>query len=745
MGQQCAVPSDICQPANVRTRQMQRFCGVEEVDTTMSMDECLPAPRGEAEEKLDEYMLRNHELPSYLPSEDSRATDGPPDGPQPLLDRAYTGNVDGRKRAWAGEPRAGPDDDGSPHGPGRKMVAQATMGRPDDAGAPRPAPDSLADWDMDADARLSFSDFMTGFFRLVWPKMSVAAADVVNRAFSKALDDSIRTMPALNSKVSYDVQFGDIAPKIGAVHGYRKHMGADVGIEICGELRWEATVDMKVRVGPMLIGVNRVCLNGTGCIVLKPLLDREPVIGGMQMFFCDMPDLDLGLTGLGGISAWSLVSTAMRNLLNEAFRRMMVLPHRMSVRFANTVVNDMPSFKRPPPRGIFRVRLVDARDLVCKDWTFRGRQSCDPYCVLSVGNSQERSRTIRKTTQPDWNTDKDVFYFFVYHERQMLKVDLYHTGSLKVADARLGSVPNKYTILQLLRRQEDEGDQDIRLPIHTSRREAWAQSTVALRVDYHALVQQHGVSPTVPFAVNARIYHADGLLPEDAAGAIVRLRVGNKQETTKRCKGVHPKDVIGFGKRQSEVIVNLHREGVSPETLAAAYGLSVDIVQEVVDVSQGKFRRQGWDETLTMLIRDPADTRARLEILIRGQWLLIGNGPIDLERFACSEAQDFHKRRGPDTGGGQCWKIHAYQGGDAYVGVSITVASMADEDLFQIWSAPLQHYQSVMRTRPPTVDANTYDARTISEEDDGGEDWCDQVLMALGPSEACAWSDQVGS
>lgn len=600
------------------------------------------------------------------------------------------------------------------------------------------------------DARLSFSNFMTGFFALVWPKMSVAAAAVVDRAFSKALNDAINTMPALNGKVSYDVHFGGIAPKIEAVHGYRQHTGADVGIEICGELLWEASVDMKMRVGPMLIGVDRVCLRGTGCIVAKPLLDREPVIGGVQMFFCDMPVLDLGLTGLGGITAWSLVSTAMRNLLQEAFRRMMVLPHRISVRFASTVVNDMPSFKRPPPRGIFRVRLVEARGLAAKDWAFRGRQTCDPYCALRVGNCHGRARTIRKTTQPIWNTDDDVFDFLVFHERQILEVDLYHKDALNVAAARIGSVPSKYTILQLLRMQEKEGDKAIRLPIcsalASSKAQQPVQSTISLKVEYCDLVERPGTSLAVPFAVTVRIYHTSGLLQGDAQDAVVRLRVGMQEEATKRCKGVHPKDVLGFGKRQADVMVKLYREGVRPESISAAYNLPVHVVNEVVQVEQGRFSTYGWDQTLTILVVNPTDAHARLEIRIRGQWHLIGEGSIDLQKF---RAEEHGAARQDGPGGGQRWKIHAYKGGDAYVGASITVTGTSlhehpvciqgkDSDTFS--------RQESKCVGSPKDARPQYCVPAVSDAGLGkGEEWGESIVMTLEAELADVWSDHVDS
>ena len=45
--------------------------------------------------------------------------------------------------------------------------------------------------------------------------------------------------------------------------------------------------------------------------------------------------------------------------MEEAFKMVMVLPRRMTQRFANTKIVDMPDFRCPPPVGVLRVKAED--------------------------------------------------------------------------------------------------------------------------------------------------------------------------------------------------------------------------------------------------------------------------------------------------------------------------------------------------------------------------------------------------
>merc|ERR1719356_2256509 len=125
-------------------------------------------------------------------------------------------------------------------------------------------------------------------------------------------------------------------------------------------MRWKARMDVELSMGPIKLMIDQVTLEGPGCLICRPLLNHSPVIGGFQIFYCETPKLELRLNGLGGITKWSTVDAGLRKAAEKAFQDMMVLPNRTVVRFANTLIRDLPDYHCPPPIGVLRVRVLSA-------------------------------------------------------------------------------------------------------------------------------------------------------------------------------------------------------------------------------------------------------------------------------------------------------------------------------------------------------------------------------------------------
>ena len=55
--------------------------------------------------------------------------------------------------------------------------------------------------------------------------------------------------------------------------------------------------------------------------------------------------------------------------------------------------------------GLLRIRLRSAEKLAARDiWG-----TSDPYCVVSVGASSARSRTVGRTLDPTWDEELTLF------------------------------------------------------------------------------------------------------------------------------------------------------------------------------------------------------------------------------------------------------------------------------------------------------------------------------------------------
>jgi len=260
-----------------------------------------------------------------------------------------------------------------------------------------------------------------------------------------------------------------------------------------------------------------------------------------------------------------------------------------------------------------------------------GPNTSDPYAVLELAGTKHTSSIIKKTCNPQWNSETEFFQFLVYHERQSLKMTLYDHDLLKKDDL-LGALPADLdrTVLGLLEQQSKQGYFGVRLPLDT-------EGTVQIGLKYVAFslkgVQQASSGPSV---VSVKLYHMHGLKPELATGAKIRATIGNYQEVSKKSKRIHPKEFHGFGKKQSEQMKDLYQSGSSVEDLGSAFRLDPEIVQETVDhmnKNEKGIMRFGWDESLHMLV-NPVSTdndSIKLEICIKD--LMTRTQAASAERF----------------------------------------------------------------------------------------------------------------
>uniref|UniRef100_A0A8C2DUB8 Extended synaptotagmin-3 n=1 Tax=Cyprinus carpio TaxID=7962 RepID=A0A8C2DUB8_CYPCA len=164
-------------------------------------------------------------------------------------------------------------------------------------------------------------------------------------------------------------------------------------------------------------------LQGMLRVILEPLIGQSPLVGGVTMFFIRRPALQLNWTGMTNVLDGPGLNHFSESAIVDIIASLMVLPNRMCIPLIDQVKVDQMKF--PLPRGVVRVHVLEARDLVAKDTYMMGlvKGKSDPYTVLRVGNKQFKTKTIKETLNPRWNE----VYEFVIHEApgQELEVELY--------------------------------------------------------------------------------------------------------------------------------------------------------------------------------------------------------------------------------------------------------------------------------------------------------------------------------
>ncbi|KAG9349382.1 hypothetical protein JZ751_027825 [Albula glossodonta] len=239
------------------------------------------------------------------------------------------------------------------------------------------------------------ADWLNKILQQAWPFFGM----FMEKLLKEKIQPSIRaSSPHLKTFTFTKVHFGQ---KITGVKAYtdevdKREVILDLNLRYVGDVN----IDTEVK-KPITAGVKG--LQGMMRVILEPLIGQSPLVGGVTMFFIRRP----------------LSESAIMDIISS----FMVLPNRLCIPLIDQVKVDQMRF--PLPRGVARVNLNEAQDLIAKDTYMLGmvKGKSDPYAVVRVGNSQFRSKTIKENLDPSWNE----VYEFVVHEApgQELEVEVF--------------------------------------------------------------------------------------------------------------------------------------------------------------------------------------------------------------------------------------------------------------------------------------------------------------------------------
>nr|CAD7265731.1 unnamed protein product [Timema shepardi] len=142
-------------------------------------------------------------------------------------------------------------------------------------------------------------------------------------------------------------------------------------------------------------------IHGMMRVVLKPLIQQMPLVGGIQLFFLNNPTIDFNLVGVADLLDMPGLSDLLRRVIVEQIANMMVLPNKLPIKLSDLVPSRL--LKVPEPEGVLRVHIVEAKDLMKKDITMLGKGKSDPYAIVSVGAQEFRTHTIDNSINPKWD------------------------------------------------------------------------------------------------------------------------------------------------------------------------------------------------------------------------------------------------------------------------------------------------------------------------------------------------------
>lgn len=325
----------------------------------------------------------------------------------------------------------------------------------------------------------------------IWPYVANFAQFVLLEYVQPAMT---AFFPAILRPRFTKIDIGEDSVIINSVHVHqRKYNDNDTAAVIEADISYHGHPDIQMTFAEMACGVNEVKLNGRVEIVMRPFLDRIPLIGAFQIAFINRPEVDYKLTGLGAFGARSdFIRRGIHNVVNDVLAKAAVLPNRVA--YKGILDTDYFHFSAQPV-GILRVAALKGSGFPATDRNLLKQavgicEQPDVYLTLTHGSVVFNTDHVNDNANPVW--DNQLFDFVLTSESasQQLRVEAwdYDLGS---NDDFLGSAT--ILISELIRKGTQEieltGSPENATPTVTLAAK-WLTISSDLRYIQHAIMTQ---------------------------------------------------------------------------------------------------------------------------------------------------------------------------------------------------------------------------------------------------------------
>jgi len=161
-----------------------------------------------------------------------------------------------------------------------------------------------------------------------------------------------------------------------------------------------------------LIGLE---FRGTIIVELVKLMTTPPWFNGVRIYFPNMPEVDIRTDSevLGLSINFGFVRSKIIEAVTDGISDLAVLPNRWVLDLGYGI--DAFNLKRPPPEGVLRVAVVEARGLNVSGLSHRA----DPYVEIRLGADSWCTPVVSDSLNPKWAEDA-VHDFIVTDSRIQL-------------------------------------------------------------------------------------------------------------------------------------------------------------------------------------------------------------------------------------------------------------------------------------------------------------------------------------
>ena len=213
----------------------------------------------------------------------------------------------------------------------------------------------------------------------LWPKLSKACTAIIKEELQPKLQAAV---PAVLSGIYFKkLDFGNQHPLLGPVgvaHGKQNQYD---GLELDVKLVWKCDAEVVLEVQGIEIGLEKIRIDGTVRLQLRPLLHHFPCMGGLQITMMSPPNLNWNFRGLLGALQLDVLSRVMRQVVADQISELLVVPNLLFLHWMDSSADvDLEVLQFPHPECIVRLCVREARNLRGSDWNYFGfKGTSDPY------------------------------------------------------------------------------------------------------------------------------------------------------------------------------------------------------------------------------------------------------------------------------------------------------------------------------------------------------------------------------
>ncbi|XP_034947914.1 extended synaptotagmin-3 isoform X2 [Chelonus insularis] len=233
----------------------------------------------------------------------------------------------------------------------------------------------------------------------VWPGMNHFVRNLVKDTIQPAIAQALSEYKMPTFQFGRLV-LGRIPPKVYGIKVYEKNTSRNEIIMDCDVL-YAGDCDISFHLGNIKGGIRDFQLRGMLRVVMKPMLNVMPLVGGVQVSFLNNPSIDFNLVGAVDVLDFPGFNQALRKVVREQIAAIAVLPNKIVIPLSAEIPAEI--LKTPEPEGVLRIHVVQAKHLMKKDIGMLGKGKSDPYAIISVGAQEFRTHTIDNTVDPKWD------------------------------------------------------------------------------------------------------------------------------------------------------------------------------------------------------------------------------------------------------------------------------------------------------------------------------------------------------